>query len=80
MLTIVGSSLDGNSGGGISTTSGTATLDDCSLTNNEATDGAGVENSGTITLTNCTLANNHAFFGGGALYNGFGIAIISGCT
>ena len=71
-----------DSGGGI-VNGGTATLTNCTLSNNFADygSGGGIENYGTLTLANCTLSGNHANngFGGGGIDNN-GTATLTNCT
>jgi predicted outer membrane repeat protein len=81
-LTMSNSSLTGNScgantdGGGIyNLSSGTATLTNCTLSNNSAggtgssgSQGGGAFNSGTMNLTGCTFNGNSAVSDSGAFY------------
>ena len=54
-------------GGGISSSSGTLTLANCTVSGNTAgMDGGGIRSSsGTLTLTDCTVSGNTARMGGG---------------
>jgi PKD domain/RTX calcium-binding nonapeptide repeat (4 copies) len=84
-LTIADGHAVGGSGGGIANT-GNLELDDCTVTNCEAANGAGIENQGTVTLLRSTLSGNfteiQASFGlGGGLDNGrYAHASLTDCT
>ena len=69
-------------GGGLLNNGGAATLTDCALTGNVATDGGGLSNigGGAATLTNCVLADNSAGAAGGGLLNYAGTATLTECT
>ena len=54
-------------GGGIFV-NGTATLDHCTITGNQAPYGAGISSSGTLTVTASTIAGNSAADAGGGVY------------
>jgi hypothetical protein len=83
----------GSDGGGIGV-DGTATLTNCTFTNNEATgggSGGGIEIDGTATLTNCTFTGNKATGNGysaninitGGIGGGIdieGVATLTNCT
>ncbi|MHB1559728.1 MAG: beta strand repeat-containing protein [Isosphaeraceae bacterium] len=73
-------------GGGGVLNQGTASLEDCALSNDMALRGGGVFNSGNISLVNCTFSGDsaHTLPGpeegrGGGLYNS-GTASLSDCT
>jgi hypothetical protein len=71
-LTIIDSTLSGNSagGGGGIANEGTATLTNSTLSGNSAgVDGGGIFNGGTAILTNTTLSGNSAGTRGGGIYN-----------
>jgi len=82
--TITGNNITGF-GGGVFNESGTVTLSNCAITNNTASQGAGVDNQGTMTLRNCTVANNTATTtstssgGGGGIAN-LGTMTLVSCT
>jgi hypothetical protein len=60
---------DANSGGGISTL-GMLTLNDCTVSRNDAAyDGGGIFNWGVLTLNDCTVGGNIADDEGGGIYN-----------
>ncbi len=62
--------------------SGTVTLNECTLSGNNAYSGGGIYNSGTVTLNQCTLSENSAdggAGGGGGICNG-GTATLNQCT
>jgi hypothetical protein len=60
-LTITqGNAAFSGAGGGIWETEGNLTLTNCTLSNNQALIGGGLDNNGTATLTNCTLYFNGA--------------------
>jgi hypothetical protein len=64
-------------GGGVQITSGEATLADCTIDGNSASNGAGLGlTGGTVTLTNCILKDNSASAGGG----GVSAVAFSPCT
>ena len=66
-------------GGGL-LISGTATLTNCTISGNSATDGGGLEILyGTATLTNCTVSGNSASFAAGGLDNS-GTVTLTNCT
>jgi CSLREA domain-containing protein len=70
-------------GGGIYNDSGTLTLENCTLSENSATDGGGgIYNAGgTLTLTSCTLSKNSAIYGGGGgIFNADGTLTLTSCT
>ena len=54
-------------GGGICfhSNSSTATIIDCTFTDNSAVEGAGINSSASATITNCTFTGNQADLGGG---------------
>ena len=75
-LTISGGSSTGN-GGGIDN-SGTLTISDSSVANNQVTgfsgNGGGIYNGGTLTISDSSVTNNQAaesyfYYGGGGIYN-----------
>jgi len=78
-LTISGGKTTGN-GGGLYNNGGTATLTNCTVSGNSASNGGGLWSCGTAMLTNCTVSGNSAsgYFGGG-LYN-HGTATLTNCT
>ena len=63
-LTITRGNSAGLAGGGLAN-NGTATLTDCIVSNNTASDGGGLANDGTLTLNGSTVSNNSASDGGG---------------
>ena len=74
-VTIVNSTLSGNSGGGIynpAALDGSVTMmiANTTLRNNAADSGGGIVNGGTLTITNCTLSGNSAISGGGIINGG----------
>jgi len=70
---IVSNSTATSSGGGISNSSnGTLTATNCTIANNSAAIGGGIQNAGTLSLINCTIAGNSAL--GAGTGNGGGIA------
>ena len=75
---LTGNTSDGAGGLG---DSGTATLTDCTITNNYAYggDGGGLSNGGTLTLTRCTVAGNSANTFGGGLAS-WGTLTLTNCT
>ncbi len=85
VLSVVDSTISGNSaglGGGGVYNSGTATLTDCTIANNDGNTsghtflfqgGGGVNNAGDATLVACTVTgNNNSMEGGGGLYDNGG--------
>lgn len=68
-LTLTGGNAQSDPGGGINN-SGTLTLNQSTLSGNEAKSGGGIYNSGTLTLNQCTFAGNSAEDGGGIYNNG----------
>jgi predicted outer membrane repeat protein len=82
-LTVSGCTVYGNraaDGAGIAT-SGTATLVNSTISNNNASDtspgsyqpdgaGGGISNGGTLTLSGCTVSGNYANWEGGGIFNG----------
>ena len=71
-LTITGGSI-ANDGGGIYVTTGTAALEDCTVTGNRLSErssrGAGICNTGTLTVTNCVVSGNTTDGRGGGIFN-----------
>ena len=64
-----------------SSTRGTLTLTNSTLTHNTANSGGGgIYTYGILTLTNSTLAHNTAYFTGGGLYNEDGPLTLTKCT
>jgi len=82
-LTVINSTLSGNSagGGGIYNSNGTLTVTDSTLSGNSANVlGGGIANDfGTLTVTNSTLSGNSAHSGGG-IYNHGGSTIVTNST
>jgi hypothetical protein len=84
---ISGLTITGGSGYGGVRNEGTATLTDCTVSDNSSVGynagAAGVGNGGTLTLTNCTVSGNSAqgVYGasGGGVSNG-GTATLTNCT
>src|SRR5256714_7352730 len=69
-LTLMNSTISGNTGGGIANF-GTLSLTDTTVSNNTtASDGGGIANFGTLSLTNSTISNNVASGNGGGIYSG----------
>jgi len=65
--------------GGINN-NGTLTLNNCTLSSNQADSrGGGIYNGGFVTMNNCTIVNNSAGWHGGGIYNG-GTLVIRNCT
>jgi hypothetical protein len=77
--TVTGNNITGF-GGGVFNESGTVTLSNCAITNNTASQGAGVDNQSTMTLRNCTVANNTATTTSTSSGGGGGIANLGGAT
>ncbi|MEW6264345.1 MAG: CSLREA domain-containing protein [Thermodesulfobacteriota bacterium] len=78
-VTMTGGSAAGANGGGIYVENGWANLTECTLANNTAASGGGLNNKGRITLSGCTLYSNHATLGGG-IYNQGPRADLTNCT
>lgn len=71
---IHGSTLSGNSGGGIHNDGGAVTISDSTISENS---GAGIyNNGGTVAISNGTIYDNFGFFGGG-IYNSVGNVTLS---
>lgn len=77
-VTIANGKTSDKDGGGVYN-EGTLTLNDCTLTANQADGGGAVSNKGTLTLTGCTLSENKAVRQGGAVYSE-GTLTLTGCT
>ena len=70
--------LSSNNGGAIyNDSTGTLTVTNCTLVNNEANDGGGIyaSASSTTTLEHCTLTDNVAVNAGGGLYAGANVSL-----
>jgi parallel beta-helix repeat protein len=68
-------------GGGIYSFMGNVTLNNCTVSDNEADYGGGIANNeGDVTLTNCTIADNHAADHGGGIYNVDSNLTMTNCT
>ncbi len=67
-LTVVGCTITGNvtpnNGGGLRNT-GTATVEDSTIANNQGEYGGGIRNEGDLTVRHSTISDNTADFGGG---------------
>jgi hypothetical protein len=78
----------GQVGGGVfnQTDTGTVTLNNCTISNNTAEQGGGLDNQGIMILHNCTVANNSATTtsnldgGGGGIINVGGTLTLVSCT
>ena len=72
-LSITNGSITTTGGGGIFNDGGnsaTLTLNNCTVTGNDAEFGGGIVNmNGTLTVNNCTISNNGGIFGGGGISN-----------
>jgi CSLREA domain-containing protein len=77
-MTITGGKTTG-AGGGLDNL-GTATLVNCTVTGNSATDGGGIMNDGLATLTNCTVSGNSATQYGAGLFGNSGTTVLENCT
>jgi PKD domain-containing protein/parallel beta helix pectate lyase-like protein/polymorphic membrane protein len=68
-------------GGGMSNSSVSPIVRNCTFTNNEAKYGGGMINLASVpTITNCTFTDNSASIRGGAMYNSIFSPIITNCT
>jgi hypothetical protein len=56
------------------------TLEDCTLSNNSASAGGGINNTGSLILENCTLRGNTSNNEGGGIYNEMGELSLTSCT
>jgi parallel beta-helix repeat protein len=61
---------------------GTLTLNNCTISGNQANGGkaGGIENTGTITIDGGTISNNSASTSGGGIYQSSGSMTVQGCT
>jgi Right handed beta helix region len=78
-LTITGGGGAPSSGSGL-VNSGTATIDDCTISGNSAFQGGGVYNNGTAVFSGCTISGNSAGAGGGGGLLNTGTATLEDCT
>ena len=56
-------------GAGVYVKAGTATITDCTISNDTGSVGGGICNQGTTTVSDCTISGDSALGGGGGLYN-----------
>ena len=76
---ISGLTITGGGGGGLYN-QGSATLSECTISGNSATNnGSGLKNRGTATLTDCAIMGNSSAVGVGGLSN-YGTATLATCT
>ncbi len=79
VATLAGDTIAYNGTGVRIEAGGTATVNDCTLSDNTSADsGGGVNNEGTVTLSNCTISGNSAGYGGGIAVGQGGDATIYG--
>jgi CSLREA domain-containing protein len=86
-LTLLNSTLDGNTtssssslGGGLHTVDGSANITGSTLSNNAANDGGGLYSGSSTTIRNSTIANNTANFRGGGVSNNDRFTQFDSCT
>ncbi len=80
-LTITGGNPANGIGSGVVVDSGAvAALTGCTLTQNSAENGGGLNNAGTAALTGCTLTGNTAYGGSGGGLNNGGTLTLTDCT
>jgi predicted outer membrane repeat protein len=77
-LTVINSTFSNNGAvlyGGAIENAGTATVTNCTFSDNGANTGGGIDNSGTLTLTNSSFSDNSATSSGGAIFNFFKLTV-----
>jgi Right handed beta helix region len=78
-VTISGLTIQDFNGGGIDN-AGALTVADCTIGNNSAGEGGGIENDGfEMTVTHCTITNNSAIGQGGGI-DDLGRLTVTACT
>jgi hypothetical protein len=80
-LTLAGGDAAALNGGGVDN-SGTATIANCTFSENFAHNGGAIDNeaNATATITGCTFTNNSAIGGNGGGIENAGTATVTGCT